>query len=71
MPNMKCPKCQGEMESGLIPDAGYSVVRWRPGPTPKGFLNRIKAVKTPGYQLAAYRCKKCGFLEMYGVLPNS
>jgi len=69
MPTASCPKCNGEMEPGLIPDAGYTAVRWRPASEAKGFLDRLKTLRTSGYPITADRCKTCGFLEMYGRKP--
>jgi len=49
----KCPKCGGEMEAGYLRDAPY----WRRG----------KSLLQLGFgpRVFAYRCKNCGYIELY------
>jgi hypothetical protein len=65
---LKCPKCQNEMESGFLPDnQGYNSIvvvgDWALGPPRKQFGgNIVSDVHRP---ITAFRCKNCGFIEMY------
>lgn len=66
--NMQCPKCQGEMVQGFVPDyyqTGIFVVGWHPGQPKKSFWNRTKVAEAEGIPIGAFRCQKCGFLEFY------
>lgn len=58
---MKCPKCQGEMEKGLMLTPGGVVgVRWSKGEP--GFFGTV-VINKP--KIFAYSCSKCGFIESY------
>lgn len=65
---LKCQKCQHEMEAGFLPDnrgGKYIVIvgLWALGPPRTQFGgNIVSDVYRP---VTAYRCKNCGFLEMY------
>jgi C4-type Zn-finger protein len=66
--NSKCPKCNGEMVQGFVPDYSHSaalVGRWLEGHPQKSFWNRTKAPYNEGVPIGAFRCQKCGFLEFY------
>jgi ribosomal protein S27AE len=57
----KCPKCDSQMDKGLMLTAGAIVgVRWHKGEP--GLLGAIVA-KHP--KIWAYKCVKCGYLENY------
>lgn len=60
---MKCPKCEGEMEKGLLlaPGAG---VRWNKGEL-SGIAKLTGAVLFGKPMIHSFRCVKCGFLENY------
>ena len=49
----KCPKCSGEMEIGHLRDAPY----WRRG------TRMLKFGFGP--RVFAYKCKNCGYIELY------
>ncbi len=49
----QCPKCGGEMDIGYLWDAPY----WRCGKS----LLRLGF----GTRVFAYRCKNCGYIELY------
>ncbi len=59
---MKCAKCNGEMEEGMVKgssghDAGQKwgkEINWR---------GRVKN----GKDIVVYRCTSCGYLESYAV----
>lgn len=59
---MKCPKCEGEMELGIIADRSGSydkeAAQWAKGKYLGWFLKDAQNIKS-------YRCKKCGYLESY------
>jgi hypothetical protein len=66
--NSKCPKCDGEMVQGFVPDYSHGaalVGRWLKGPPKKSFWTRTKAPYDSGFPIGAFRCQKCGFLELY------
>jgi Domain of unknown function (DUF6487) len=74
MQNMSCPKCKGEMEPGVVPDMGYGKVwvsRWQRGAAEKGLLGGLKVRGRLSYEISVYRCKACGYLESYAVIPES
>ena len=69
---MKCPKCDGEMDRGLLVDASPGGAK--PGTWIKGDeLPMIRLHLLPPrfeisgerYLLEAQRCQQCGFLEWY------
>ena len=64
-----CPKCNGAMERGHVPDVGQGEVletRWAPGdPEPRRFIGGIKWKVDAQISLAAYRCAGCGYVEFY------
>ena len=61
---MKCLKCEGEMEKGVMADYAGDVgernedPEWGSGTNWLGMLKEKKKVVT-------YRCTKCGYLESY------
>jgi predicted nucleic-acid-binding Zn-ribbon protein len=69
----KCPKCGGSMEKGVIPDQGHGRVfmnHWQLG-RETGWLGGLRSRNQTRYEIAAYRCTKCGFLEQYATEPKS
>jgi hypothetical protein len=63
-----CPKCNGEMETGFIPDFSYGAVlssSWYEGEPEKNWLGNIKTKNIPKIAITTERCTKCGFLESY------
>ena len=65
----ECPKCQKRMDPGHMPDVGYGVVTqstWSIGlPEKKRFLGGIKYDKKAQIPVIAYRCPRCGLVELY------
>jgi hypothetical protein len=59
---MKCPKCNGEMEEGLIADASYLSYQKQKWVTKLKFLGYSLE---NAHETITYRCKNCGFLENY------
>lgn len=70
----KCPKCSGEMEVGFILDRGYNnflPAEWIAGEPETGWFGGV--VKTSNRDRLwtdAWRCKNCGFLELYALRPR-
>ncbi|MGB1130014.1 MAG: hypothetical protein ACPG4K_08185 [Haloferula sp.] len=63
-----CPKCEGRMEQGYVPDHAYSSIlvgKWHPGPPPMAFWSETKAPAREGIPMGAFRCDQCGYLEFY------
>jgi hypothetical protein len=65
----QCPKCHGEMKQGFILDhkdyASALVTQWQPGEPQKSFWRGVKSKDGPQYEITAYRCTGCGYLESY------
>lgn len=57
---MKCPKCGGEMDEGIVkPDGGYvGRQKWGKEVNWRGMVKDGLTVKT-------FKCKTCGYLESY------
>ena len=66
---MKCPKCTGPMIQGFVPDYSHGAVfveGWLEGGPKKSFWRRTQApLSAGGIAIGAFRCEKCGFLELY------
>jgi hypothetical protein len=65
--NTVCPKCQAKMETGLIPDEGYShtfMSKWVEGIAQTGFFG-LKLKGRRQFPITTYRCTTCGYLESY------
>ena len=65
---MPCPKCDGEMQSGFIPDFSYGSVQassWYEGEPDKNWMGNIKIKGRPSIPISSERCVECGFLELY------
>lgn len=59
---MKCLKCNGEMEEGVISETQQAqrVAQWGVFHQ-SNILNRIENQ----VKIVAYRCKSCGYIESY------
>lgn len=63
----KCPKCNGRMLRGFIPDSTYGaalLTGWVQGGARKRWLGGIKSFKG-AVPVGAFRCEACGYLELY------
>ena len=64
----QCPKCNGEMEQGFILDhkdyASSVVAQWQQGEPQKSFWRGVQSKDGPHYEITAYRCTGCGYLEV-------
>jgi hypothetical protein len=68
MPQHECPKCQGRMAQGFVPDWTYGAIcaqEWHQGRPKKSLLTKTKRPRGAGRPIGAYRCTKCGYLEFY------
>ena len=78
MPEPVCPKCSGTMERGLYFDqvhGGVDTLGWIPGddlPRMKlSLTGPLLSLKGELYDVHAYRCRGCGFLESYATARDS
>lgn len=66
-----CPKCEGPMVQGFIPDffhhSASGVGGWHEGPPQASFWKGTKASLSGGIPVGAFRCQNCGFLELYAA----
>jgi predicted nucleic-acid-binding Zn-ribbon protein len=63
-----CPKCQGAMETGYIPDANYGGVlrsSWTEGAPERNFFGLLKFKGKRQIATTTDRCTTCGYLESY------
>ena len=72
-PELRCPRCAGAFEPGLVLDHsyGYKVqAQWRAGePTSSFWLGQRLGHGDP-LPITTYRCAACGFLESYAPAPS-
>jgi hypothetical protein len=62
-----CPKCNGRMLRGYIPDSTYGAMiltSWVQGSARRRWFGGIKAA-TGAVPIGAFRCEGCGYLEFY------
>ncbi len=68
MADPSCAKCGKRMEQGYIIDTSHysmpTVGVWHRGAPKKSFFG-LKVVKADKYEITAWRCTGCGFLEHY------
>ena len=66
-----CPKCQGEMVQGFVPDPAaphfgqFTVSFWVEGPPEKSFWTGTKVPQGKCVPIGTFRCASCGYLESY------
>ncbi len=56
------------MIQGFVPDyfhAAVIVAKWHEGQPKKSFWTQTKAPRNRGIPIGAFRCQKCGFVELY------
>lgn len=73
--NVGCSKCGGELQSGFLLDRGDLEVRhpavWVAGPPKKSLWMGTKIEGREKFEIAAKRCVKCGYLELYALEEES
>jgi len=65
---IRCSKCAAKMVQGFVPYHMKQlalVPGWYAGQPKKSFWTRTKAPIEEGIPIGAFRCEKCGFLELY------
>ena len=65
---LTCPKCRDAMEQGFALEftgGGPGVEHWAPGAPQKSFWTGLKIDQKRVFPIGTYRCRSCGFLEMY------
>jgi hypothetical protein len=65
--NTICPKCNGTMEEGWLPNSFASTITvstWAKGQPHKLFLGLIRMPEA-ALPVVAYCCCECGYIEMY------
>ena len=60
---MTCPKCNSEMEWGVV--AGPRVIEWIEDPLHQSTLLGVKVREGKQLPIRTFRCIDCGFLESY------
>ena len=68
MRSNSCPKCQGAMTEGFVPDAGpytRAVGSWVEGRPKASFWSGVTLRGRAQYPIQTWRCGRCGFLESY------
>jgi ribosomal protein S27AE len=64
----QCPKCSSSMSEGFIIDhtqSGTTVGSWVEGQPAKSVWTGLKLGGRPKMDMAAWRCGRCGFVELY------
>jgi hypothetical protein len=67
-----CVQCGGDLEEGFLRDATYGgsvPSTWVEGEPERSFWTGTKLSGKVQYQVQAYRCVKCGRIELYGHEP--
>jgi hypothetical protein len=66
---LKCPKCQGSMVQGFIPDYASAnskyVISWAEGQPKRSWWEYTKVPIGGGIPIGVFRCQGCGYLEFY------
>ena len=69
MPQIACTVCGDRgLEEGFIEDTGESsrgYARWIVGPLQRGLFGGPRRLGRPRREIRAYRCPRCGHLELY------
>jgi len=68
MSDVKCMRCQSEMEAGFVADitqAGYLQQKWYRGRPEPSFWTGLKVDKEHAAAVTTLRCPQCGYLESY------
>jgi hypothetical protein len=63
-----CPRCDGTMEEGFIPDSTHAAIRvsgWYRGKPERSFWLGLRVRMRDAVPLVAMRCRECGFVELY------
>ena len=64
----QCPKCNGRMVRGFVPDFSHGAIlvgKWQKGSPKKSFWTSTKNPGASGIPIGTFRCEGCGYLEHY------
>ena len=70
MPSKPCPKCNSSMTEGFVIDQTYgatAVPGWIEGKPQRSVWTGVKVLGKPRFEIATWRCGRCGFLEHYAA----
>ncbi len=71
MDSIRCTQCgTSQLEEGFVLDAGEGsrgYTRWVQGALEKGPLGNARRMGRTKRQIEAYRCPKCGHLELFAT----
>ena len=70
MPSKSCPKCNSSMSEGFVIDQTYgatAVPGWVEGKPQRSVWTGVKVLGKPRFEVATWRCGRCGFLEHYAA----
>ena len=66
---MRCPRCGGAMEPGVVMDRGHNdttkIPTWVAGEPEVSIWTGIKTKGHDMYPVLTHRCAGCGYLESY------
>ena len=74
MPSKPCPKCNSSMSEGFVIDQTYgatAVPGWIEGKPQRSIWTGVKILGKPRFEIATWRCGRCGFLEHYAATAPS
>lgn len=63
-----CPKCQGGMVRGFLPEVIVGETRvstWNAGPPKWTFWRGARGTDERSIPIGAFRCSACGYLDLY------
>jgi hypothetical protein len=66
----QCPKCSGSMIEGFVIDrthSGVTVGSWVEGAPQESMWTGIRTKGRANFEVASWRCSRCGFLEHYAT----
>jgi hypothetical protein len=73
MSDRRCGRCGGSQTEGFLPDRAHNSARigtWAEGPPEYWFLRILKMRGRRRLPIAAWRCAKCGLLDLYANEPS-
>ena len=74
MPSKPCPKCNSSMAEGFVIDQTHgstAVPTWVEGRPQRSIWTGVKTAGKPRFDIATWRCGRCGFLEHYAASEPS
>jgi hypothetical protein len=69
VPSRQCPKCSSSMSEGFVADRTHhsaaAVPSWVEGEPERSVWTGLKLSGRSRFDIATWRCTRCGFLEQY------